>query len=272
MILPWLPRRREAAAAVVSLANCNGCGRCFADCPYSAVIMQPRTDGLPYDSQAVGGSGFVHGLRHLRRRLSHGHAVPAHHGTGGRASTCRCCRCARCANARWMPWRRFPGRTACWCMAVAAAAIWARWRQRASGWSRCLASAALPPSFIDFAISRRHADGVMLVGCAAGDCYQRLGMDWMEQRLAGQRDPYLRGRVPREPGGHGLGRTAGRRGAGAPDRRVPRTIAGHGSVPRRAAHAIRLQSASERDARCLLSNGMRNFPSGSRRWITSIAS
>jgi coenzyme F420-reducing hydrogenase delta subunit len=54
----------------------------------------------------------------------------------------------------------------------------------------------LPPSFIDFAISRRHADGVMLVGCAAGDCYQRLGIDWVEQRLAGQRDPYLRGRVP----------------------------------------------------------------------------
>jgi coenzyme F420-reducing hydrogenase delta subunit len=57
---------------------------------------------------------------------------------------------------------------------------------------------ALPPSFIDFAISRRHADGVMLVGCAAGDCYQRLGIDWVEQRLAGQRDPYLRGRVPRD--------------------------------------------------------------------------
>jgi coenzyme F420-reducing hydrogenase delta subunit len=56
---------------------------------------------------------------------------------------------------------------------------------------------ALPPSFIDFAISRRHADGVMLVGCVAGDCYQRLGIDWVEQRLAGQRDPYLRGRVPR---------------------------------------------------------------------------
>ena len=51
--------------------------------------------------------------------------------------------------------------------------------------------AALPPAFIDFAISRRHADGVMLVGCAAGDCYHRLGVEWMEQRLAGQREDYL---------------------------------------------------------------------------------
>jgi len=38
----------------------------------------------------------------------------------------------------------------------------------------------------------------MLVGCAAGDCYHRLGVEWMEQRLAGQRDPYLRSRVPRD--------------------------------------------------------------------------
>ncbi|MEK9133556.1 MAG: cytochrome b N-terminal domain-containing protein, partial [Pseudomonadota bacterium] len=53
MLLPWLPRRREEPAAVVDLANCNGCGRCFADCPYSAVILQPRRDGLPFESQAV---------------------------------------------------------------------------------------------------------------------------------------------------------------------------------------------------------------------------
>jgi len=60
----------------------------------------------------------------------------------------------------------------------------------------CLA--ALPPSFIDFVISRRHADGVLFAGCIAGDCYQRLGVEWTEQRLSGQRDPYLRRRVPHE--------------------------------------------------------------------------
>jgi coenzyme F420-reducing hydrogenase delta subunit len=58
--------------------------------------------------------------------------------------------------------------------------------------------AALPPSFIDFVISRRHADGVALAGCAAGDCCERFGVDWTQQRLAGVRDPYLRRRVPRE--------------------------------------------------------------------------
>jgi len=56
----------------------------------------------------------------------------------------------------------------------------------------------LPPSFIDFIISRRHADGVFLTGCRAGDCFDRLGHRWTEQRLAGARDPQLRKRVPRE--------------------------------------------------------------------------
>ena len=56
----------------------------------------------------------------------------------------------------------------------------------------------LPPSFIDFALSRDLADGVMLAGCADGDCYYRLGNDWTQQRVDGERDPYLRQRVVRE--------------------------------------------------------------------------
>jgi coenzyme F420-reducing hydrogenase delta subunit len=58
--------------------------------------------------------------------------------------------------------------------------------------------AQLPPAFIDFVISRRHAEGVFLTGCAAGDCHYRLGQQWEDQRLAGERDPYLRKRVPAE--------------------------------------------------------------------------
>jgi coenzyme F420-reducing hydrogenase delta subunit len=45
---------------------------------------------------------------------------------------------------------------------------------------------------------RHHADGVFLTGCNEGDCHYRLGIQWTEQRLAGERDPYLRKRVPRE--------------------------------------------------------------------------
>ncbi|MFO1350598.1 MAG: hydrogenase iron-sulfur subunit [Gammaproteobacteria bacterium] len=46
-------------------------------------------------------------------------------------------------------------------------------------------------------ISRRHADGVMLAGCRSGDCHYRLGSAWTEQRIKGERDPYLRQRACR---------------------------------------------------------------------------
>ena len=55
VLLPYLSRAaREPrrAAAVVELANCNGCRRCFVDCPYNAVEMVTRTDGRPHPFQA----------------------------------------------------------------------------------------------------------------------------------------------------------------------------------------------------------------------------
>ena len=51
--MPWLPPAKPANVAVVSLDNCNGCARCFEDCPFSAITMQPRTDGTNYDLEAV---------------------------------------------------------------------------------------------------------------------------------------------------------------------------------------------------------------------------
>jgi coenzyme F420-reducing hydrogenase delta subunit len=55
-----------------------------------------------------------------------------------------------------------------------------------------------PPSLIDYIISRNLAEGVAVAGCAESACYHRLGIAWTKQRFAGQRDPYLRARVPRE--------------------------------------------------------------------------
>src|SRR5262245_44494536 len=60
----------------------------------------------------------------------------------------------------------------------------------------CVAMA--PPSLIDFILSRDLADGVVVAGCAESACYNRLGVQWTEQRFAAERDPYLRARVPRE--------------------------------------------------------------------------
>ena len=51
---------------------------------------------------------------------------------------------------------------------------------------------------IDFVISRGYTDGVLLAGCREHDCHFRLGIEWTQQRLARERDPYLRARVPEE--------------------------------------------------------------------------
>lgn len=56
----------------------------------------------------------------------------------------------------------------------------------------------LPPAFIDYVISRDLADGVLLTGCRENSCNARFGIEWTDQRLAGNRDPHLRNRVPRE--------------------------------------------------------------------------
>ncbi|MCR4346674.1 MAG: cytochrome b N-terminal domain-containing protein [Sulfuricaulis sp.] len=197
MILPWLPRRQEAAAAVVSLANCNGCGRCFADCPYSAVIIQPRTDGLPYESEAsvnpdlCTACGICAG------------ACPT--ATPFRRTT----ELVAGIDMPLLPVREIRQRTLDAMMGLSGNDRVLVYGCHSSGNLASLETSgvgvvalpcvgALPPAFIDFVVTRRHADGVMLVGCAAGDCYHRLGVEWMEQRLAGQRDPYLRGRVSRD--------------------------------------------------------------------------
>ena len=53
VIAPWLPRAKVRQAAIVNLDNCNGCQRCADDCPYSAIQMSPRSDGLKFETEAV---------------------------------------------------------------------------------------------------------------------------------------------------------------------------------------------------------------------------
>jgi coenzyme F420-reducing hydrogenase delta subunit len=61
---------------------------------------------------------------------------------------------------------------------------------------RCMAH--LPPAFVDFILSRGHADGVFLAGCGSGNCDYRLGADWTSQRVARERDPRLRASTDRQ--------------------------------------------------------------------------
>jgi len=195
-LLPWLPPAKTASVARVSLANCNGCARCFDDCPFSALAMVPRTDGRAYELEPV-------------------------------VNPDNCTSCGICAGScpTSTPFRRakpiepgieLPDRTIAALREQLMAPL-----ATSDGEPRVLVFSCehsnaeklegdgvrvikmpcigmLPPSFVDFALSRHFADGVMLAGCAENDCYHRLGNEWTILRMARQRDPYLRERVPQQ--------------------------------------------------------------------------
>jgi ferredoxin/coenzyme F420-reducing hydrogenase delta subunit len=196
-LLPWLPPLRKPPPARVDLENCNGCARCFADCPFGAITMVHRTDGLPYQHEA-------------------------------QVDADMCMSCGICVGAcpTATPFRRagvlsagieLPDRSVANLreeVSAAAARLTGSPRIVVVGCAHDADSAALadeqtaviglpcvgmlPPSFLDFVLSRHHAEGVLLSGCAAHDCYERLGDEWVEQRIANERDPNLRARVPRD--------------------------------------------------------------------------
>jgi len=197
LALPWLPWQRRRPAARVDLANCNGCARCYADCPFAAIRMQPRSDGLTYDAEAS-------------------------------VIEERCVSCGICAGAcptatpfrrltRLQPGIDLPDRTI--------AALRDETHQASSSLAgdariliygcdygpdiealdlpdvatvRVRCAGMLPPPFLDYVLSRRLADGVVFAGCQDGNCHYRLGIEWTRRRIRSERDPHLRARVPRE--------------------------------------------------------------------------
>lgn len=195
-LLPWAPPKRERPAAVVSLENCNGCTRCFDDCPFNAISMLPRTDGRAFETEAVVNddnclscgicAGSCPTSTPFRR------AKPIKPGIELPDQTIGALR-DRVFDAA----ERFDGDTRV--LVFACEHSGAEDLQDES--TRVVSMPCvgmLPPSFVDFALSRKLADGVMVSGCSEGDCYYRLGDRWTKDRIAGTRDPYLRKRVPLE--------------------------------------------------------------------------
>lgn len=191
---PWLGRSERLPAAVVSAEDCNGCGRCFADCPYSAIVLVP----------------------HVSKRIAPRMA---------KVQPALCAGCGICAGAcpSSTPFRsseRFasgidmPGREIAALrgeLQRALGGLSAGPRIVVFGCDRSAGFAALrsadtvalslicagmlPPSFVEYAL-RNGADGVLVTGCPSGACDYRFGQRWVEERFAGTREPLLRANVP----------------------------------------------------------------------------
>ncbi len=189
--LPYLPQAAVAPIAVVDAANCNGCRRCFDDCPYAAVTMvahpvrsirqmaQVDADlcascgicvgACPSSTPFRGAAELVTGIDMpsapigaLRRRLSQGLADAPH------KIVVFGCDCGAKVSALEAP-------------DVVVFSL--------------MCAGQLPPSFIEYAL-RDGADGVLVSGCSQGGCEFRLGQRWTAERLKGLREPHLRDSVP----------------------------------------------------------------------------
>ncbi len=194
--LPFATRVPRAPPARVNLDNCNGCARCFADCPYGAVAMVARTDARHHARQAQVDPGLCAGCGIC---------------TGACPSSTPFRRGEELLTGIDMPSpaigelrTRLEARTAALEGGPRIVVFGCRWGAQVAGFDNrataaieLLCTAMLPPSFVEYAL-RAGADGVLIAGCREGDCEFRTGDALLRDRLDARRLPALRPTVPRE--------------------------------------------------------------------------
>jgi coenzyme F420-reducing hydrogenase delta subunit/ferredoxin len=197
-VLPWLPTRfKQIPVAEVNLKYCSGCRFCVADCPYEAVVMKPRSDGMHFLEEAVvvpercvscgicigscpsstpfrSETGYVSGIE-----------MPSLPISGLRV--------AMTENLA-----KLEGDARVMVFGCDNAADVGKLRGKGVAVMSLPCTAMLPPSFIEYALNEHRVDGVFITGCRENDCYHRMGGLWTEQRLAAKREPRLRDRAERE--------------------------------------------------------------------------
>jgi len=189
-LVPLLVKSQPHSVAVVDPEFCNGCGWCFADCPYEAVLMKP------HDFKA-----------------GHQQAV---------VLTDLCVGCGICAGAcpSATPFKNFnqafsginldqfnnmdmlfemkdkvseikhPAKILVVGCHHGPDLSELNDEQVSTETLECVGQ--LPPSYLDYLVRREGVEKVLLTGCAEGDCFHRFGIELQEQRLVRAREPHLK--------------------------------------------------------------------------------
>lgn len=183
--LPFVLARKRAQPALVVESRCNACRKCYSDCPYDAISMQPRTDGKEFDARAFVnadlcvGCGICagscdsagvgvdwYGSFDIRKQLDE--AVKERPGL----PVAFLCAEGVGAQVQVNAERESPDLEGFVVMRVPCA-----------GW--------IHPLIVERAM-RRGATGAMIAACGSGTCRYREGAEWTLQRYSGKREPVLR--------------------------------------------------------------------------------
>lgn len=193
-VVPWLTAERRRPAMQVTTADCTGCELCMEDCPYSAIQMRPRTDGMGYPTEAVvlanrcASCGICMGACDYKalnlpditeesiKEKIRGYAdelktLPA----GAKVMV------FSCAKGAWLDG-----------VIPTEGGVSPDWARVVN--VQCIGM--LQPSMISIPFEKG-IDGVYIAGCREGDCHYRTGNDWFTARLNGARPPVVRKSIDR---------------------------------------------------------------------------
>lgn len=190
LLVPLLSRAPEPTIAVVDPDNCNGCGWCFADCPYDAVYMKPHDYKKNHQQSVViadkcvgcgicaGACPTVTPFKSVNHALSGINLADKSNAT--------------ILDEIIIDLKKMssPGRVLLVGCGHGANIDGFAADDVATVSLEC--TAQLPPSYIDYLCRREGVDTVVLTGCREGDCYHRVGVELQQARLRHEREPHLR--------------------------------------------------------------------------------
>lgn len=197
-LMPWMAfRRKRRAAALVSPPNCNGCGVCTSDCPFGAVVMRPRQDDSGHQKIAVVQPDLCTscGMCMASCNRTNPFLPGQKHETGIDIPDFTFDLMVKRISART---HGLVGEGRVMVLGCEHGSVLDHLKGPSVGVLALHCTGMLPPSLIDYILNKDLADGVLVTACRPGECFYRLGPEWTELRMAGERVPKLRGAVPRE--------------------------------------------------------------------------